>query len=133
MPYKSLRPCSAPGCPELVRSGRYCDQHQTEVTRKYDRERGSSTERGYGANWQKLRKMILNRSPICEDPFGLHQEYGELVQANEVDHVTPLKDGGTNEMDNLQALCRSCHSRKTAVEDGRWVGGSPSLEPRLLR
>ena len=34
-----------------------------------------------------------------------------------VDHVQPINDGGDVwAMDNLQTLCRSCHSRKTAKE-----------------
>ncbi|MEW5952287.1 MAG: HNH endonuclease signature motif containing protein [Bacillota bacterium] len=28
--------------------------------------------------------------------------------------------GGTNDDDNLRALCTSCHSEITAREDGRW-------------
>lgn len=32
----------------------------------------------------------------------------------EVDHVTPLGDGGSNRLDNLVTLCRRCHARKTA-------------------
>ena len=130
MPYKSLRPCSVSGCPELVRDGPYCKQHKREVNRAYDKERGTSAQRGYGANWRKLRKMVLSRSPICEDPFGLHKKYGDIViTATEVDHAIPLRNGGTNEMSNLQALCKSCHSHKTVVEDGRWGGRSQSLEP----
>jgi len=36
-----------------------------------------------------------------------------------VDHVRPLSDGGDHyDADNLQALCRSCHARKTCREDG---------------
>jgi len=34
----------------------------------------------------------------------------------EIDHVIPLFKGGTNEMNNLQALCRSCHGKKTITE-----------------
>ena len=34
----------------------------------------------------------------------------------EVDHRVGLYRGGTNELDNLQALCASCHRRKTVAE-----------------
>lgn len=34
-----------------------------------------------------------------------------------IDHVTPLIAGGTNDLDNLQLLCRPCNSKKS----GRFV------------
>ncbi len=34
----------------------------------------------------------------------------------EVDHIKPLYQGGTNDLHNLQALCRNCHGRKTAED-----------------
>ncbi len=34
----------------------------------------------------------------------------------EVDHRVPLQFGGSNHRDNLQALCKSCHSQKTMKE-----------------
>lgn len=35
----------------------------------------------------------------------------------EVDHVMKLEYGGSNSIDNLEALCRDCHGRKTAMEN----------------
>ena len=35
----------------------------------------------------------------------------------EVDHVIKLEYGGSNNIDNLEALCRDCHGRKTAFEN----------------
>jgi hypothetical protein len=35
----------------------------------------------------------------------------------EVDHITRLDNGGTNEVGNLIALCRDCHGKKTAMEN----------------
>jgi hypothetical protein len=40
------------------------------------------------------------------------------VVATEVDHIQPLSRGGGHEWENLQALCKSCHSKKTARETG---------------
>jgi len=35
----------------------------------------------------------------------------------EVDHIKRLDRGGTNEVNNLVALCRDCHGKKTAMEN----------------
>lgn len=35
----------------------------------------------------------------------------------EVDHKQRLEYGGTNEIDNLEALCRDCHGKKTMIEN----------------
>ena len=35
----------------------------------------------------------------------------------EVDHTIRLDQGGTNSVDNLVALCRDCHGKKTAMEN----------------
>ena len=35
----------------------------------------------------------------------------------EVDHKMRLENGGGNEVDNLIALCRDCHGKKTAMEN----------------
>ena len=33
----------------------------------------------------------------------------------EVDHIQPLFQGGSNDIANLQALCRGCHGKKTIL------------------
>jgi 5-methylcytosine-specific restriction endonuclease McrA len=35
----------------------------------------------------------------------------------EVDHTIRLENGGSNHVDNLVALCRDCHGKKTAIEN----------------
>ena len=35
----------------------------------------------------------------------------------EVDHVVRLEHGGSNHIDNLVALCRECHGKKTTIEN----------------
>jgi len=39
-----------------------------------------------------------------------------LDNTYEVDHVIALYKGGTNELNNLEALCRNCHGKKTFME-----------------
>jgi 5-methylcytosine-specific restriction protein A len=118
MPRKASRGCLQPGCPELAPSGSsYCPSHQAQQNLQYDRARGSPAARGYGARWRRLRAYHLRRHPTCTDPFRVHET---LVLATDVDHILPRRQGGTDEEENLQSLCHTCHSRKSAVRDGRW-------------
>lgn len=76
-----------------------------------ERERGTTAERGYGGAWQRRRKAFLATNPIC-----VHCLAREIIRpATDVDHVIPHR-GNKDLFDNgeLAALCRSCHSRKTA-------------------
>ena len=41
----------------------------------------------------------------------------QLTAWFEVDHKIRLDQGGTNNVDNLVALCRNCHGKKTAFEN----------------
>ena len=34
-----------------------------------------------------------------------------------IDHVTPLADGGADDLTNMQALCADCHASKTSEEN----------------
>lgn len=38
----------------------------------------------------------------------------KLPGSFEVDHIQALHNGGSNHVDNLEALCRNCHGEKTA-------------------
>ncbi|MGG3870709.1 hypothetical protein [Brevibacillus laterosporus] len=48
MPSKPLKTCLHSRCPTLIREA-YCPLHQKKQVQQYDRERGSSTQRGYDA------------------------------------------------------------------------------------
>ena len=123
MPKRAGRPCAWGGCPKVVRGVPYCEEHAKRIAQRKEERRPSAARRGYGRDWRRLRAMYLRRNPLCADPFGIHG--GLPVVASEVDHIVPLSRGGGNDWDNLQSLCKSCHSRKTALESG--LGGGRLL------
>ena len=59
---------------------------------------------------------------VC--PWGERRVHRDAVQ---VDHVTPLAEGGSDDVANLQALCASCHAMKSAAE-ARWRPGKRKAE-----
>jgi 5-methylcytosine-specific restriction enzyme A len=89
--------------------------------------RPSASGRGYNRRWRRLRLMVLARQPLCADPFGFHAADRRVEVATHVDHIVPKSRGGKDALDNLQALCASCHSRKTAEADGGF-GREPRAE-----
>src|SRR5580765_8050010 len=74
-PFKPAKPCAHPGCPGLTRA-RFCVSH----AREHEKERGSTTERGYSAGWQKLRARILATELLCR----LCKAEGEVTAAVKV-------------------------------------------------
>jgi 5-methylcytosine-specific restriction endonuclease McrA len=70
------------------------------------------------ARWQRVRRLVLQRNPLCADPFGHHKEDGALVVAEEVDHIIGLdtRPDLAFDFENLQGICSPCHARKSACE-----------------
>ena len=106
MPYSPLRPCTFPGCGNLVESGR-CPRHKPKDTRE------SAHKRGYDKAWQRFRKQWLSAHPFCEIKTHCNGAF-----ANEVDHIEPLQIAPHRKYDetNLQSTCKRCHSAKTMRE-----------------
>lgn len=78
--------------------------------------RETAHERGYTARWRKARDGWLRSYPLC-----VHCERdGRVRAATDVDHIVPHKGDMVLFWDNTnwQSLCHSCHSLKTATEDG---------------
>jgi 5-methylcytosine-specific restriction enzyme A len=73
------------------------------------------TPRTRGRKWMKLRDIALQRTQYrCAECL----RNDRLAPARQVDHIIPLHKGGTDHPDNLEALCLSCHERKTAADMG---------------
>ncbi len=66
--------------------------------------------------------MVLRRQPVC-------QWHDCKRPSTEVDHIIPKREGGRDTFRNLQALCKTHHSRKTAQER-RGRGGAISTGGR---
>lgn len=107
MPSSALRPCAMPACPVLVREG-YCPAH----ARLVERARPNRDVRRWYATvrWFRLRAQVLfEAAQTCAG-------CGHVDAALDVDHVVPHRGDPVLfwSRGNLQALCKSCHSRKTS-------------------
>jgi 5-methylcytosine-specific restriction protein A len=86
------------------------------MRRSWENPSSAADKRLRGRALQRLRKRIFSEQPLCaacsEPPI-------RVRLAEEVDHIIPLSKGGTYDRSNLQGLCRECHEKKTALEQGR--------------
>ena len=117
MPNAAPRPCTFAGCGKLVRDGSgRCAAHQHVERKLSDARRGTAHERGYSAAWQKARIGFLKSHPLCVH----HERRGQVAEATVVDHTIPHRGDKALFWDhgNWQPLCKPCHDRKTATEDG---------------
>ena len=115
MPRKPKHPCSYLGCGKLT-DGRYCNEHRQTTQHYYNRyERDPDTNKRYGRAWRRIWLQYIQSHPLCEQC----EREGRLTPAEEVHHIVPLTDGGTNDAGNLMALCKSCHSKITVAGSNR--------------
>lgn len=88
-----------------------CPLHAAEADAARNAGRARSLAVYRSARWRRLRARILRERPWCEHP-------GCREPATDVDHITPIEDGGDPwDEDNLQPLCHPHHSEKTATVD----------------
>lgn len=117
MPRKAPTPCRHIGCKQLVAVPGYCEAHQRDaIGWQSDRVRGGRHARGYGTLWQRLRERILRRdNGLCQPCLKARR----ITAANQVDHIVPKAQGGTDAEENLQSICEACHKAKTARESAQ--------------
>lgn len=125
MPRRAMKACPKPGCPGVFRppDGK-CNVCGYKRPKRTWPDRGKTTERGYGADWRRIRAQKLKQTPLCEQCA----VEGRVVVATDVDHIVPFM--GTDDplrlsLMNLRSLCRRCHQIKTARQGrrARRVGG----------
>lgn len=80
--------------------------------------------RGYGSEWDKIRKLVIARDKgLCQPCL----RAGRVTASRAVDHITPKAQAEklrwtqakTDHPDNLQCICQPCHDAKTAKENGQ--------------
>ena len=88
-----------------------------EQDRDYARSRNPVAQVLYRSRrWRRERLVFLKKHPLCCEC----ERDGIISAAAVVDHVDPHRGDETVFWDDTrwQALCTSCHSRKTAARDG---------------
>jgi 5-methylcytosine-specific restriction endonuclease McrA len=93
---------------------------------KKNPEKRSATERR-----RKARKRAAGGNHTADDVVELYRlQRGKCAHAwcnvslkpgYHVDHVQPLKRGGSNDRSNIQLLCPSCNVRKSASDPIEWA------------
>ncbi len=96
-----------------------------------DERRVRPTER---IPWPKGLKQDLMRRQQSTCAYCGHRQ---PAYAFEIDHMTPVVRGGSNDRDNLQVICRSCNMRKGIQTDqefrsrySRLIPSQPLTPPR---
>lgn len=83
------------------------------LVNNYNYKNFRNNKRSYNSNKKrnvsesKKKYVAANQSWKCGDCKQT------LDATYEVDHIIPLYKGGTNETNNLMAMCRNCHGNKT--------------------
>ena len=113
------RVCAQFACPELLEHGRYCATHTPKKPKPYRSPESTQRQKAYKTQrWRTFSEQYRRAHPYC------------VVCGAPSQHVDHLDGEGPTgplgyEDTNLQALCASCHARKTAHADGSF--GRPRL------
>jgi len=116
-----LKPCNHVGCSKLIQQpATRCEKHQQLLNKQKDSTRKNSNQRGYNYKWRKARTTFLQSHPLCAHCM----RDGLTEEATVVDHIEPHRGDMTLFWNtaNWQPLCKRCHDRKTATEDGGFTG-----------
>lgn len=66
-----------------------------------------------GRPWRRKREAVLSRDRyLCQQC----ERAGRVTVATEVDHIVSIAANGSDDDENLEAICAECHKAKTARE-----------------
>ena len=85
---------------------------------------GTTTQRGYGADWQKRRAQQLRGIRRASGDAQRHRR--AVVPPRTSTTSCPRSTAGRTTRRILQSLCAAHHRRKTATQDRRWGDGRQS-------
>jgi 5-methylcytosine-specific restriction endonuclease McrA len=112
-----------PSCGDLIDATPHRRGKCKPCQREYDRKRGKTRTRGYDAEHKRLRKLAIERSPVCVDCGAT-----ERLTA---DHIVPRSEGGLNVLSNYAVRCLSCNvarrNRKPAFLTTKNSDPTPAL------
>jgi 5-methylcytosine-specific restriction endonuclease McrA len=95
-------------------------RYEREKSRRRRARKGTTSQRGYGSDHQRLRALAITQQPWCS-------ECGSTDNL-EADHIVPLNRGGANVLSNYRVLCKA-HN----VSKADRVTGPPKPKPRFSR
>ena len=122
MPMRPPRACGRSTCPLAATHGStYCAPCRARLgftdkspsgSHWQNWNRGTSTQRGYGMAWRRMRDHVMRRDGhLCASC----KREGRFVIADDVHHIVPRSRGGGDNPANLEAICTSCHRTATAT------------------
>jgi hypothetical protein len=106
-------------CGRIVAKGKTCQCR--------DQHRGGTTQRGYGAAWQRISAQVILEEGMCRDCGHLGSDDNPLT----CDHIIPKLHGGTDDRSNLTCRCRLHNSSKGTKQTGSTVA-SEAVESTVL-
>lgn len=111
MPRAGLRPCSAPGCPNVQPEAR-CHGHRTERDRQLRTTTPTKATRDWSERQRRAQAVARHRATQGDWCPGW-QRPGHKAADLTADHITAVAASGSP-TGPLQVLCRECNGRKAA-------------------